>query len=362
MSEQNTEATSSPPENITRDEVASEYFDTLQHEPYPVQEEALLSYFDDDDSDSTLGTGVLVCAPTGPGKTLIAEAAVYEALRTGRRVYYTTPLIALTDQKLDELRASAVRWGFPPDSVGLVTGNRSVNPDAPVLVVVAEILLNRLLNHEAFQFDDVSAVVMDEFHSFNDRERGIVWELTLGLLPPHVRVMLLSATVGNAMEFTSWLFKHHRRRLKLVVGHERKVPLQYSWVEDELLPELAEHLADGDAISRRTPALMFCFSRAECWTTAELLRGKRVIDDARQKAIAEFLDPIDMSQGAGPKLKSILKRGIGVHHAGILPKYRRIVETLFQQKLLSYCVCTETLAAGINLPARSVILPSLMKG
>ena len=140
---------------------------------------------------------------------MIAEAAVYEALRTGRKMYYTTPLIALTDQKLDELRESAVRWGFSPDQVGLVTGNRRVNPDAPVLVVVAEILLNRLLNEEAFDFDDVSAVVMDEFHSFNDKERGIVWELTLGLLPSHVRLLLLSATVGNAREFVHWLTTKH---------------------------------------------------------------------------------------------------------------------------------------------------------
>ena len=125
-----------------RDELASEYFDRLPFDPYPVQEEALLAYF-------TGEQGVLVCAPTGTGKTLIAEAAVYEALRTGQRMYYTTPLIALTDQKLDELRQSAVRWGFSADSVGLVTGNRSVNPDAPVLVVVAEILLNRLLNPES---------------------------------------------------------------------------------------------------------------------------------------------------------------------------------------------------------------------
>ena len=202
-----------------RDELASEYFDQLPFDPYPVQEEALLAYFTGDQ-------GVLVCAPTGTGKTLIAEAAVYEALRTGQRMYYTTPLIALTDQKLDELRQSAVRWGFSADSVGLVTGNRSVNPDAPVLVVVAEILLNRLLSPEMFDFAKVSAVVMDEFHSFNDRERGIVWELTLGLLPAHVRTLLISATVGNALEFTSWLNRAHNRRLQLVVGTERKVPLQ----------------------------------------------------------------------------------------------------------------------------------------
>ena len=338
-----------------RDELASEYFDRLPFDPYPVQEESLLAYFTGDQ-------GVLVCAPTGTGKTLIAEAAVYEALRTGRQMYYTTPLIALTDQKLDELQQSAVRWGFSADSIGLVTGNRRVNPDAPVSVVVAEILLNRLLNPEAFDFTDVSSVVMDEFHSFNDRERGIVWELTLGLLPPHVRTMLLSATVGNALEFTSWLQRAHGRRLQLVVGTERKVPLQYEWVADELLAEFSEKVAAGDDVARRTPGLMFCFSRSQCWTTAELLKGKSLIDKVRQSELADYLNAADMSFGAGPKLKQLLMRGVGVHHAGILPRYRRMVEELFQRKLLAFCVCTETLAAGINLPARSVVLPSLLKG
>ena len=343
---------SDPPD---RDELASEYFDRLPFDPYPVQEEALLAYFTGDQ-------GVLVCAPTGTGKTLIAESAVYEALRTGRRMYYTTPLIALTDQKLDELRQSAVRWGFSEDSIGLVTGNRRVNPDAPVLVVVAEILLNRLLNPEAFDFSEVSSVVMDEFHSFNDRERGIVWELTLAMLPAHVRTMLLSATVGNALEFTSWLQRAHDRRLQLVVGTERKVPLQYEWVADELLADLSEKVAAGDEVARRTPALMFCFSRSQCWTTAELLKGKSLIDKARQSEIVDYLNDADMTLGVGPKLKQLLMRGVGVHHAGILPRYRRIVEELFQRKLLAFCVCTETLAAGINLPARSVLLPSLLKG
>ncbi len=346
-----TQSTTTP----DRDELASEYFELLPFEPYPVQEESLLAYFTGDQ-------GVLVCAPTGTGKTLIAEAAVYEALRTGKRMYYTTPLIALTDQKLDELRQSAVRWGFSADQIGLVTGNRRVNAEAPVLVVVAEILLNRLLHPEAFEFSDVASVVMDEFHSFNDKERGIVWELTLALLPTHVRTLLLSATVGNAMEFTSWLDRAHDRRLQLVVSTERKVPLQYEWVGDELLADLAEKIAAGDEESRRTPALLFCFSRSACWTTAELLKGKSLIDKARQSELADYLNGSDMSQGAGPKLKQTLMRGVGVHHAGVLPRYRRMVEELFQRKLLAFCVCTETLAAGINLPARSVVMPSLLKG
>ncbi|TWU26820.1 ski2-like helicase [Novipirellula galeiformis] len=344
-----------PTENPDRDVLASEYFDLIPFQPYPVQEEALLAFF-------TNEQGVLVCAPTGTGKTLIAEAAVYEALRTGKRMYYTTPLIALTDQKLVELRESAVRWGFSADQVGLVTGNRTANPDAPVLVVVAEILLNRLLNPESFDFDNVSSVVMDEFHYFNDPERGIVWELTLGLLPAHIRTMLLSATVGNALDFTSWLYRSHQRRLQLVSGTERKVPLQFEWVEDDILADFAEKIAAGDEVTRRTPSLLFCFSRSQCWTTAELLKGKSLIDKTRQAELADYLNAADMSEGAGPKLKAILMRGVGVHHAGVLPRYRRIVEELFQRKLLSFCVCTETLAAGINLPARSVVLPSLLKG
>ena len=339
----------------TRDQLATEYFDLLPFAPYPVQEEALLAYF-------TAPQGVLVCAPTGTGKTLIAEAAVYEALRTGTQMYYTTPLIALTDQKLDELQQSAIRWGFGASSVGLVTGNRRVNPDAPVLVVVAEILLNRLLNHDAFDFSGVGSVVMDEFHSFNDAERGVVWELTLGLLPPHVRTLLLSATVGNSFEFTQWLSRAHNRRLQLVQGTERKVPLQFEWVEDQLLGDFAEEIAAGDPEKRRTPSLFFCFNRAQCWTVAEQLKGKKLIDKGRQSELADYLNAADMSEGAGPKLKAILMRGVGVHHAGILPRYRRMVEELFQQKLLSVCVCTETLSAGINLPARSVVLPSLLKG
>ncbi len=231
-----------------------------------------------------------------------------------------------------------------------------------VLVVVAEILLNRLLHGDEFDFSDVSTVVMDEFHSFNDFERGVVWELTLGLLPEHIRTLLLSATVGNAYDFTSWLRNNHNRRLKLVEGTERKVPLAYQWVGDQMLDELLVEMAAGDEENRRTPALLFCFNREVCWTVAEMLKGKKLIADDQQKQLAVELDQYDWSQGAGPKLRAILQRGIGVHHAGVLAKYRRIVEDLYQKKLLTICVCTETLSAGINLPARSVVLPTLLKG
>ncbi|MEM7473657.1 MAG: DEAD/DEAH box helicase [Planctomycetota bacterium] len=338
-----------------RDSIATDYFASLPFTPYPVQEEALLAWF-------TSQQGVLVCAPTGTGKTLIAEAAIFEALRAGKRAYYTTPLIALTDQKLLEIRESAVRWGFQESDVGLVTGNRKVNGDAPILVVVAEILLNRLLQPEDFDFSDVSAVVMDEFHSFNDPERGIVWELSLAMLPPHVRTLLLSATVGNSYEFTSWLGRSCNRKLQLVEGHERKVPLSHQWIDDYTLDEWIEKMVEGDEETRRTPALIFCFNRDECWNVGELLKGKRVVDSDQKASLTKELEDYDWSEGVGPKLKQLLQRGVGVHHAGILPKYRRVVEELFQKKLLSVCVCTETLSAGINLPARSVVLPTILKG
>src|SRR3954471_11897984 len=147
-----------PPDTLRRDQLLDRYLEQLPYPPYPVQEDALLAWF-------TTDKGVLVCAPTGTGKTLIAQAALFEALHTGNTAYYTTPLIALTEQKFREMQVSAVRWGFRAEDVGLVTGNRRVNPDARVIVVVAEILLNRLLHQAAFDFSKVSSVVMDEFHS-----------------------------------------------------------------------------------------------------------------------------------------------------------------------------------------------------
>ena len=432
-------------EETSREDLALEYLEQLPYEPYPFQEEAILSWF-------SSKQGVLVCAPTGMGKTLIAEAGLYEALKTGKRAYYTTPLIALTEQKYAELQQTVERWGFDRSDVGLITGNRRENIDATILVVVAEILFNRLLSSDAFDsfaernsspeqsggtpgaepgskekpvltaaelnkkrsftitledlerekhgkgfqeekeppkpvlpevpinkadfeedesseisnvhfsFENVSVVVMDEFHQFADPERGVVWEFTLGLLPLHVRTLLISATVGNAFEFVTWLRTTANRTLDLVQSTERKVPLVYQWVEDKLLPEHLESMCAGTEEERFTPALVFCFNRDECWSVGETLKGKNVVDSERQKLIDKELAQYDMSQGAGPKLRSFLIRGIGVHHAGVLPKYRRVVEALFQKKLLSFCVCTETLAAGVNLPARSVVLPTLLKG
>jgi len=338
-----------------RDAIAEQYFESLPFTLYAVQEEALFAWYSSQQ-------GVLVCAPTGTGKTLIAEAAIFEALQLGKQAYYTTPLIALTDQKYRELRETVMRWGYSPDVVGLVTGNRKINPDAPIQVVVAEILLNRLLDPAGPGFENLWAVVMDEFHSFNDPERGIVWEFGLGLLPPHIRTLLLSATIGNSRDFVSWLRHRHQRSLNLVEGTHRNVPLSFQWVEDKILPDQLEEMFEGDGAGPLTPALVFCFNRDQCWTIADLMKGRSLVTQDQKERLLAQLDQYQWHQGAGPKMKQVLQRGIGVHHAGVLPKYRRIVEDLFQQKLLSVTLCTETLAAGINLPARSVVLPSLMKG
>ena len=170
---------------ISREEILLKCLERLPYTPYAVQEEAMYAW-------AACEHGVLLVAPTGTGKTLVAEAAVYDGLRTNTGVYYSAPFIALTDQKLLELQSTVARWAFAREQVGLVTGHRTVNPDAPVKVVVAEVLLNRLLHPEVFDFAGVGVVVMDEFHNFNEPQRGIVWELALSLLPRHVRVMLLS--------------------------------------------------------------------------------------------------------------------------------------------------------------------------
>ena len=338
---------------VSRDELILEYLERLPYPPYPVQEEALYAWASCED-------GMLLSAPTGTGKTLVAEAAVFEGLKTGKHVYYSTPLIALTDQKLLELQHTVSRWGYGPETVGLVTGHRTVNPNAPIKVVVAEVLLNRLLHAARFDFSDVGTVVMDEFHNFNEPQRGIVWELALSLLPKHIRVMLLSATVGAASEFVNWMARSLDRRVTLVEGTERRVPLHFQWIGDELLPDFMERVAQGE--ERRTPALVFCFDRELCWNTADVLKGKDLFGEGQRKTLLDRLEAFDFSVGSGNRLRPFLARGIGIHHAGLLPRYRRVVETLFQEKLLPVCVCTETLAAGINLPARSVILTTLAKG
>lgn len=339
---------------MDRDDICTQFLDTIEFDLYPFQEEALLAWFESEG-------GALISAPTGMGKTLVAEAAIFEALASDQRLYYTTPLIALTDQKFREFQDKAEAWGFARDDVGLITGSRKINPHARVRVVVAEVLLNHLLGGDE-SMSDVSGVVMDEFHYFNDGDRGVVWELSLALLPASVRLMLLSATAGNTVAFVRWLREHHHRNLRLVQTDERRVPLTFEWVGEKLLTEFLPEMAEGEADAVRAPALVFCFHRDGCWEVAERLKGLKLIPPESRRKIEEQLDPDDFADGIGPKLRQMLIRGVGVHHAGVLPKYKEIIESLFLQKLVPFIVCTETLAAGINLPARSVVLSTLLKG
>src|SRR5207248_3177612 len=154
----------------------------------------------------------------------------------------------------------------------------------------------------------------------------------------------------------------HNRKLELVEGKDRKVPLTFRWIPDEFLGDQLVHMAKGEGENRTTPALVFCFNRDECWSTAEMLKGLDLLAAGVKKPLNDAVDALEWTTGVGPKLKQMLRRGVGVHHAGLLPKYRRVVEDLFEKKLLSVALCTETLAAGINLPARSVVLSSLVKG
>ncbi|MFQ5490873.1 MAG: DEAD/DEAH box helicase [Phycisphaerae bacterium] len=344
---------------MDRDEVCSKFLDACPFDLYPVQEEALLAWFEEP-------SGLLICAPTGMGKTLIAEAAIFEALHTRKRLYYTTPLIALTEQKFREFQNQAEAWGFARDDIGLVTGNRRENPDALVRVVVAEILLNHLLGKDQTlgDLELTTAVVMDEFHFFNDWDRGVVWELSLVLLPAHVRVMLLSATVGNPFDFARWLRTEHGRSVRVINSNERRVPLEFNWVDDQLMTELLPSMISDDDAANRVPALVFCFNRDECWEVAERLKGLPLITAPARQQIETLLHEHkdDFVEGVGPKLRQMLIRGVGVHHAGVLPKHKEIVEMLFNRKLIPLVICTETLAAGINLPARSVVLSTLLKG
>src|SRR5262249_53613218 len=176
------------------------------------------------------------------------------------------------------------------------------------------------------------------------------------------RLLLLSATVGNSVEFLQWLERCHQRKLELVEGKERKVPLTYVWVPDQFLTEQVVLMAKGNGPERTIPALLFCFNPDECWSVAEQLKGLPLLQEAQKAALHAEVNKLDWTQGVGPKIKQMLHRGVGVHHAGLLPKYRRVVEDLFNRKLLAVVICTETLASGINLPARSVVLNSLVKG
>jgi superfamily II DNA/RNA helicase len=311
-------------------------------EPYPVQEQAFERIL--------AGKDVLVTVPTGTGKTLMAKAGIFKALERGETAIYTTPLRALTEEKFREFCAD-----FGDDQVGFATGDYKVRPEAPVQVIVAEILWNRIFGDRVKKPADV--VIMDEGHYFNDYERGYVWEQSIIGLDPRTQLVILSATVGEAQQFANWVYSCRREPLELVASTERKVPLYHEYRESYLVEVARELNAAGD-----WPAIIFCFSRDACFERARLLKSMpRLTSDEERARITELMAGQLLDRGMAKDLKPLLLHGIGVHHAGILPRYKQLVEKLTLERLIRFVVSTETIAAGINLPAKRVVFPELRK-
>src|SRR4051812_39473269 len=311
-------------------------------EPYPVQEQAIGHIF--------AGRSLLVTVPTGTGKTLMAKAALHAAFGRGHRAIYTTPLRALTEEKYRELCTD-----FGDANVGFATGDYKVNRDAPIQVEVAEILWNRIVADK--NVCPAEIVVMDEGHYFNDPERGYVWEQSIIGLDPRTQLVVLSATVGHPERFCHWVELTRRMPMMLVDSRERKVPLVHEYREEMMIDTVRDLAFSGDV-----PAIVFVFGREQCFEVARLLKSCRRFTTDEEKAKIEALcDEVLLPSGAAKELRPLLGHGIGVHHAGILPRYKQLVEQLALERLIKFVVSTETIAAGINLPAKTVIFPSLRK-
>ncbi len=341
------------------------------------------------------GSSVVVCAPTGSGKTLIGEYAIYRALARGKRVFYTTPLKALSNQKLRDFRA---KFGF--DRVGLLTGDASIHRDAPILVMTTEIFRNMLygtpIGQVGISLVDVEAVVLDECHYMNDRQRGTVWEESIIYCPREVQLVALSATVANSDELTDWLNQVHGPT-DLIYSDYRPVPLEFHFgntkglfplLNDEKtqinhrllkkkgkkgekdkgkggrpeapgLTDILSQLEERDML----PAIYFIFSRRGCDKAVADVGDLWMVnpDEAYQLRVQidEFLTRNPEAGRSGQIAP--LYRGIAAHHAGILPAWKALVEELFQQGLIKVVFATETLAAGINMPARTTVISTLSK-
>jgi len=344
------------------------------------------------------GRSVVVCAPTGSGKTLIGEYAIYRALSRGKRVFYTTPLKALSNQKLRDFRD---RLGA--DMVGLLTGDASINRDAPILVMTTEIFRNMLygtpIGEVGTSLVDVEAVVLDECHYMNDRQRGTVWEESIIYCPSEVQLVALSATIANSQQLTDWINQVHGPT-ELIYSEFRPVPLEFYFCnpkglfplldnnKSKINPRLKPKPGSSNAhakggrrngarleapsleftISRLAakdmlPAIYFIFSRRGCDQAVANIGNLSLVNSAEaaqlQQQIDEFLARNPEAGRAGQI--EPLYRGIAAHHAGILPTWKGLVEELFQQGLIKVVFATETLAAGINMPARTTVISTLSK-
>jgi superfamily II RNA helicase len=307
---------------------------------YPAQEEALLALFE--------GKNVILNTPTGSGKTLVASALHFASLAHGRRSVYTSPIKALVNEKW-----MALCRELGPESVGLATGDASVNRDAPVLCCTAEILANIALRQGADA--PVDDVVMDEFHWYADRDRGVAWQVPL-LTLPRTRFLLMSATLGDVRFFEEALTELNGRPTATVKSGERPVPLEYAYSEIPLSQTLEKLVAEDKA-----PAYVVHFTQADAADSAQSFTSLNLASREEKNAVANEIAGFRFTSPYGPDVRKWLKQGIGLHHAGLLPKYRVLVERLAQKGLLKVICGTDTLGVGINVPIRTVLFSRLCK-
>jgi superfamily II RNA helicase len=307
---------------------------------YPHQEEALI--------EVVSGGNVILSTPTGSGKSLVAAGAHFAALARGERTFYTAPVKALVSEKFFALCEM-----FGPASVGMMTGDASVNATAPIICCTAEILANMALRDGADA--DVGQVVMDEFHFYADPDRGWAWQVPLVELPG-AQFLLMSATLGDVTRFEKDLTRRTGRPTAVVRSAARPVPLLYSYAETPLHETLEELLT-----TRQAPVYIVHFTQAAAIEQAQALMSVNVCSRGEKDAIAETIGNFRFTAGFGKTLSRLVRHGIGVHHAGMLPRYRRLVETLAQAGLLKVICGTDTLGVGINVPIRTVVFTALSK-
>lgn len=307
---------------------------------YAEQEEAILELF--------AGRNVILNTPTGSGKSLVAAAYHFKALCAGQRSVYTCPIKALVNEKFLSLCRD-----FGPDRVGMMTGDASVNPRAPVLCCTAEILANMALHRGAQS--DVRAVIMDEFHYYADAERGAAWQVPL-LTMPNARFLLMSATLGSTERFERELTTLTGAETVTVRSDRRPVPLAYEYSEVPLTERIAELLA-----LKRAPIYLVYFTQRSASEAAQDFTSLNVASKEEKAALQTELEKVRFNSPYGKELRRFLRHGIGVHHAGLLPKYRILVEQLAQRGLLKLICGTDTLGVGINVPIRTVVFTQLWK-
>src|SRR3954449_2463022 len=296
---------------------------------YPHQEEAAIELFS--------GNNVILATPTGSGKSLVAVAAHFAALAEGRRTYYTAPIKALVSEKYFALCAAV-----GAENVGMLTGDAAVNGGAPIVCCTAEVLANIALRQGAGA--DVGQVVMDEFHYYGDGQRGWAWQVPL-LCLPQAQFLLMSATLGDVSDIATDLTRRTARETVVIDDAHRPVPLTYSW-SAEPLHELLEELVAAD----RAPIYVVHFTQASAMERAQSLLSAKLCTREERDAIAAAVGAFRFTAGFGRTLSKLVRSGIGVHHAGMLPRYRRLVEQLAHTGLLKLICGTDTLGVGINVP------------